>query len=92
MRVLILHAQCASGRTAQSRRIVSGRASQTCSTRTFAEQSFFISAHDPEDGAIGVIINRPLDKKRGRFGERNTAAKSGGCSGFFLADRWEIIN
>src|SRR5437660_10175162 len=22
----------------------------------------FISAHDPEDGAIGVIINRPLDK------------------------------
>jgi putative transcriptional regulator len=22
----------------------------------------FISAHDPEDGALGVIINRPLDK------------------------------
>jgi putative transcriptional regulator len=22
----------------------------------------FISAHDPDDGAIGVIINRPLDK------------------------------
>ncbi len=23
----------------------------------------FISAHDPEEGALGVIINRPLDKQ-----------------------------
>jgi putative transcriptional regulator len=23
----------------------------------------FISAHDPQDGALGVIINRPLDKQ-----------------------------
>src|SRR5438874_1654181 len=28
----------------------------------FRRAVLFISAHDPEDGAIGVIINRPLDK------------------------------
>src|SRR5947207_15055662 len=28
----------------------------------FRRPVLFISAHDPEDGAIGVIINRPLDK------------------------------
>src|ERR1051325_1547901 len=28
----------------------------------FRRTVLFISAHDPEDGAIGVIINRPLDK------------------------------
>ena len=28
----------------------------------FRRSVLFISAHDPEDGAIGVIINRPLDK------------------------------
>src|SRR2546423_14340516 len=28
----------------------------------FRRAVLFISAHDPTDGAIGVIINRPLDK------------------------------
>jgi len=28
----------------------------------FRRAVLFISAHDPDDGAIGVIINRPLDK------------------------------
>jgi len=28
----------------------------------FRRTVLFISAHDPEDGAVGVIINRPLDK------------------------------
>ena len=28
----------------------------------FRRTVLFISAHDPEDGAIGVIINRPLEK------------------------------
>jgi putative transcriptional regulator len=28
----------------------------------FRRTVLYISAHDPEDGAIGVIINRPLDK------------------------------
>src|SRR3954465_15871950 len=30
--------------------------------QNFRRTVLFISAHDPEDGAIGVIINRPLDK------------------------------
>src|SRR5438045_6108944 len=28
----------------------------------FRRAVLFISAHDPDDGAIGIIINRPLDK------------------------------
>jgi putative transcriptional regulator len=28
----------------------------------FRRSVLFVSAHDPQDGAIGVIINRPLDK------------------------------
>src|SRR6184192_4376285 len=28
----------------------------------FRRAVLYISAHDPEDGAIGVIINRPLEK------------------------------
>src|ERR1700730_7252549 len=28
----------------------------------FRRTVLFISAHDPDDGAVGVIINRPLDK------------------------------
>ena len=28
----------------------------------FRRAVLYISAHDPDDGAIGVIINRPLDK------------------------------
>jgi putative transcriptional regulator len=28
----------------------------------FRRTVLFISAHDPEDGAVGVILNRPLDK------------------------------
>jgi putative transcriptional regulator len=28
----------------------------------FRRTVLFISAHDPEDGALGIIINRPLDK------------------------------
>jgi putative transcriptional regulator len=31
----------------------------------FRRAVLFISAHDPDDGAIGVIINRPLDKNVG---------------------------
>src|SRR5947209_13874720 len=31
----------------------------------FRRAVLFISAHDPDDGAIGVIINRPLDKSVG---------------------------
>src|SRR5437588_11899724 len=29
----------------------------------FRRAVLYISAHDPKDGAVGVIINRPLDKK-----------------------------
>ncbi len=29
----------------------------------FRRSVLFISAHDPDDGALGVIINRPLDKQ-----------------------------
>src|SRR5438552_19072606 len=29
----------------------------------FRRAVLFISAHDPSDGALGVIINRPLDKQ-----------------------------
>lgn len=29
----------------------------------FRRAVLFISAHDPEDGAMGVILNRPLDKQ-----------------------------
>jgi putative transcriptional regulator len=29
----------------------------------FRRTVLFISAHDPEEGALGVIINRPLDKR-----------------------------
>src|SRR5438270_8542804 len=29
----------------------------------FRRAVLFISAHDPKDGAIGVILNRPLDKQ-----------------------------
>src|SRR5213596_2403173 len=28
----------------------------------FRRAVLFISAHDPQDGALGVILNRPLDK------------------------------
>src|ERR1700716_2439286 len=28
----------------------------------FRRSVLFISSHDPDDGALGVIINRPLDK------------------------------
>lgn len=31
----------------------------------FRRSVLFISAHDPNDGALGVIINRPLDKHVG---------------------------
>src|SRR5207237_8224140 len=29
----------------------------------FRRTVLFISAHDPDDGALGIIINRPLDKQ-----------------------------
>src|SRR6202051_3134488 len=29
----------------------------------FRRTVLFISAHDPTDGALGIIINRPLDKQ-----------------------------
>ena len=29
----------------------------------FRRTVLFISAHDPNDGALGVIINRPLEKQ-----------------------------
>ena len=29
----------------------------------FRRTVLFISAHDPNDGALGVILNRPLDKQ-----------------------------
>src|SRR6059036_2191320 len=29
----------------------------------FRRAVLFISAHDPEEGALGMIINRPLDKQ-----------------------------
>src|SRR5438105_14151522 len=29
----------------------------------FRRTVLFISAHDPQDGALGVILNRPLDKQ-----------------------------
>ena len=31
----------------------------------FRRSVLFISAHDPEDGAVGIILNRPLDKEVG---------------------------
>src|SRR5437016_13690430 len=33
----------------------------------FRRAVLYISAHDPDDGAIGVIINRPLDKNVADF-------------------------
>src|SRR5213082_3338235 len=33
----------------------------------FRRAVLFISAHDPSDGALGVIINRPLDKHVGEL-------------------------
>jgi putative transcriptional regulator len=33
----------------------------------FRRTVLFISAHDPDDGALGVIINRPLDRKVGEL-------------------------
>ena len=33
----------------------------------FRRAVLYISAHDPDDGAIGVIINRPLDKSVADF-------------------------
>jgi putative transcriptional regulator len=41
----------------------------------FRRSVLFISAHDPDDGALGVIINRPLDK---RVAEVVTEAPPGG--------------
>jgi putative transcriptional regulator len=31
----------------------------------FRRTVLFVSAHDPEDGAVGIILNRPLDKQVG---------------------------
>src|SRR5947208_5943434 len=31
----------------------------------FRRTVLFISAHDPADGALGIILNRPLDKQVG---------------------------
>src|SRR5205085_9015696 len=31
----------------------------------FRRAVLFISAHDPQDGALGIILNRPLDKHVG---------------------------
>jgi putative transcriptional regulator len=33
----------------------------------FRRTVLFISAHDPDDGALGVIINRPLDRQVGEL-------------------------
>src|SRR5437762_10636481 len=33
----------------------------------FRRAVLFISAHDPNDGALGVILNRPLDKQVGEL-------------------------
>src|SRR2546421_12095201 len=37
----------------------------TMADPNFRRTVLFISAHDPEDGALGVILNRPLDKQVG---------------------------
>src|SRR5436190_21363321 len=44
MRVLILHAQCASGKTTQSRRITSGRTSQHARSELSPSSPFYIRA------------------------------------------------
>src|ERR671922_124329 len=31
----------------------------------FRRTVLFVSAHDPDDGALGIILNRPLDKQVG---------------------------
>lgn len=38
----------------------------------FRRSVLFISAHDEEDGAVGVIINRPLDKQVSELASQNT--------------------
>src|SRR3982751_683079 len=43
----------------------------------FRRTVLFISAHDPEDGALGVILNRPLDK---HVGDLVTAEAPAGLS------------
>src|SRR5256714_12370673 len=49
----------------------------------FRRAGLFISAHDPEDGAIGVIINRPLDKRIGDLVSETPPENLADGPGFF---------
>ena len=66
----------------------------------FRRAVLFISVHDPEDGALGVILNRPLDKQVGDLvneeppaGLANVPVFLGGPVGrnqlMFAAFQWE---
>ena len=69
----------------------------------FRRAVLFISLHDPEDGALGVILNRPLDKQVGDLvneepppGLANVPVFLGGPVGrnqlMFAAFEWEKGN
>src|SRR5947208_6703641 len=49
----------------------------------FRRAVLFISAHDPVDGAIGVIINRPLDKSIGDLVSETPPQNLAGVPVFF---------
>jgi len=49
----------------------------------FRRAVLFISAHDPDDGAIGVIINRPLDKSIGDLVSETPPQNLAGVPVFF---------
>src|SRR5260370_23338075 len=57
----------------------------------FRRAVLFLSAHDPDDGALGVIINRPLDKSVGDLSAKLRPKIWRTCR-FFLAARLAAIN
>lgn len=57
----------------------------------FRRTVLFISAHDPDDGAIGVIINRPLEKNVADL-VTETPPENLADVPVFLVGRSEMIN
>jgi putative transcriptional regulator len=49
----------------------------------FRRAVLFLSAHDPEEGALGVIINRPMEKKVGDLVSGTAPGGLGGVPVFF---------
>ena len=46
----------------------------------FRRTVLFVSEHEPNEGALGVIINRPLDTTSGRTGVRYAADRARRCA------------